>query len=174
MIDRLSVEGDASRAPLVFTLPRMNTNHLDFSFSGLKTAVMRYVRENSIPAVTEEPSQQIIDLAASFQEKVVRSLTTRLEQAARRHNPGTIILAGGVACNRELRARVSETDFGAPVYYPSPALTTDNAAMIAAAGNRRLFRGESDGLEFSAAPSMKLQNFVVDGYEVLQGVRYRI
>ncbi|HXG66356.1 MAG TPA: tRNA (adenosine(37)-N6)-threonylcarbamoyltransferase complex transferase subunit TsaD, partial [Blastocatellia bacterium] len=140
VIDRLAKSGDPEAAKLVFTLPRMDSKNLDFSFSGLKTAVLRYVREQGIAPLApgQEPDQRIIDLAASFQDKVVRSLLTPLKKAVRRHRPRTIILAGGVACNSALRARVKAEDFGAPVYYPSPKLTTDNAAMIAAAGYPKL------------------------------------
>ena len=68
---------------------------------------------------------------------------------------------------------VSE-DLGAPVYYPSPILTTDNAAMIAAAGYVRLARGENHGLEFTASTSMKIENMVLKGYEVPLRVRYKV
>jgi N6-L-threonylcarbamoyladenine synthase len=175
VIDRLARSGHPPAAELVFTLPRMDSSNLDFSFSGLKTAVLRYVREHRIePSVNGEPDQRVIDLVASFQDKVIRSLLVRLRAAVRRHHPRTIILAGGVACNSALRAEVNAEDFGAPVYYPSPILTTDNAAMIAAAGYRRLARGENHGLEFTARASMKLENFVVKGYEVPRKARYRI
>lgn len=175
VIDRLAKDGDPKGAELVFTLPRMDSPNLDFSFSGLKTAVLRYVRENRIDPIGESvaPNQKILDLAASFQEKVVRSLISRLRTAVRRHRPRTIILAGGVACNSALRARASAEDFSAPVYYPSPILTTDNAAMIAAAGYRRLKIGESDGLDFTALSTMKLENAQIAGYEVPGKVRYR-
>ncbi|HTF38734.1 MAG TPA: tRNA (adenosine(37)-N6)-threonylcarbamoyltransferase complex transferase subunit TsaD, partial [Blastocatellia bacterium] len=145
VIDRLAKSGDPRAAELVFTLPRMDSPNLDFSFSGLKTAVLRYVREKGIAPVVNggEPDQRIVDLVASFQDKVIRSLLVRLRAAVRRHHPRTIILAGGVACNSALRSAVDAEDFGAPVYYPSPILTTDNAAMIAAAGYARLDRGEN-------------------------------
>jgi tRNA N6-adenosine threonylcarbamoyltransferase len=175
-IDRLAKTGDPRAAELVFTLPRMDSPNLDFSFSGLKTAVLRYVRENGIEAVVQggEPDQRIVDLVASFQDKVIRSLLTRLRAAIRRHHPRTIILAGGVACNSALRTAVDAEDFGAPVYYPSPILTTDNAAMIAAAGYAKLARGENHGLEFTASTSMKIENAFLKGYEVPLKPRYKV
>ena len=176
VIDRLAQHGDSKAAELVFTLPRMDSQNLDFSFSGLKTAVLRYVREQGIEPVSNggEPTQLIVDLVASFQDKVIRSLLSRLRSAVRRHRPRTIILAGGVACNQALRAAVRAEDFGAPVHYPSPVLTTDNAAMIAAAGYVRLARGENHGLEFTASTSMKIENVVLKGYEVPLRARYKV
>jgi N6-L-threonylcarbamoyladenine synthase len=176
VIDRLAKSGDPRAAELVFTLPRMDSPNLDFSFSGLKTAVLRYVREQRIEPVSngKEPDQRIVDLVASFQDKVIRSLLARLRAAMRRHKPRTIILAGGVACNSALRAAVNAEDFGAPVYYPSPILTTDNAAMIAAAGHAKLVRGEDHGLEFTASTSMKIENVVMKGYEVPLRARYKV
>jgi N6-L-threonylcarbamoyladenine synthase len=107
VIDRLAKSGDPRAAELVFTLPRMDSPNLDFSFSGLKTAVLRYVREQGIEPVSKgcEPDQRIIDLVASFQDKVIRSLLARLRAAMRRHKPRTIILAGGVARGSALRSR---------------------------------------------------------------------
>ena len=176
VIDRLAADGEASAVQLVFTVPRMDSTYLDFSFSGLKTSVLRYVRENQIRPVTAgaEPGQEIIDLAAAFQEKVIMSLMSRLRQAARRHSPKTIILGGGVACNSALRRAVCSEALGAPVYYPSLILTTDNAAMIAAAGHRRLVQGQNDGFEISASASLKLDNFVLAGYERPKTARYRL
>lgn len=176
VIDRLAPSGNPRAANLVFTLPRMDSPNLDFSFSGLKTAVLRYVRENEIEPVEKgsEPDQQIVDLVASFQDKVIRSLLVRLRKAAGRHHPRTIILAGGVACNSALRAGVNAEDFGAPIYYPSPLLTTDNAAMIAAAGHARLVRGEDHGLEFTAAASLRIENIRLEGYEVPTSARYKL
>jgi len=175
VIDRLARSGDAKAARLVFTLPRMDSSSLDFSFSGLKTAVLRYVRENRIEPVEPgaEPDQQIIDLVTSFQDKVIRSLINRLKAGVARHRPRTVILAGGVACNSALRSQVIKEDFGVPVYYPSPVLTTDNAAMIAAAGYSRLARGQNDGLGFTAQSSMRLENIHLKGYEVPKKARYK-
>jgi N6-L-threonylcarbamoyladenine synthase len=176
VIDRLAKSGDPKGADLVFTLPRMDSPNLDFSFSGLKTAVLRYVKENHIKPVArpDEVNQQVIDLVATFQDKVIRSLLSRLKEGARRHRPRTILLAGGVACNSALRARITAEDYGAPVYYPSPILTTDNAAMIAAAGYPKLLRGENHGLNFNAKASMKLENEYLEGYELPKKARYRM
>ena len=176
VIDRLAKAGDPRGADLVFTIPRMDSHNLDFSFSGLKTAVLRFVREKGIEPVANggEPDQQIVDLVASFQDKVIRSLLARLRTAAKRHRPKTIIVAGGVACNSALRATLSGEDLRAPIYFPGPILTTDNAAMIAAAGYRKLARGENHGLEFTATTSMKLENFVANGYEVPRTARYKL
>ena len=177
IIDKLARSGDLSRAKLVFSLPRMDSPRLDFSFSGLKTAVLRFVRERQIAPAARgggDPAQIVCDLAASFQDNVVRALLQRVRQAVRRHHPKTIILAGGVACNSELRARMRAEDFGAPVYYPSPKLTTDNAAMIAAAGYVKLARGEDHGLQLTASASFRLENTPMEGYELPRTVRYRI
>ena len=175
VIDRLARSGDANAVDLVFTIPRMDSPNLDFSFSGLKTAVLRYVRENRIEPLTKDaqPTQTIIDLVTSFQDKVIRSLLSRMKAAVSRHHPRTIILSGGVACNSALRERVKAEDFGAPVYYPSPLLTTDNAAMIAAAGYTKLARGENHGLEFTASTSIRIENLKLEGYEVPTKARYK-
>jgi N6-L-threonylcarbamoyladenine synthase len=138
----------------------MRDESLDFSFSGLKTAVLRYVKEHDVAKVVpgEQPSQEVCDLAASFQQAAVRSLRARLRTAIARHEPRSILLAGGVACNSALRDAVEALGqkTGVRVYKPSPILTTDNAAMIAAAGHPKLARGESAGLDLNANPSMRL------------------
>jgi N6-L-threonylcarbamoyladenine synthase len=160
VIDRLARTGDPDRAPLVFHVPQMRDETLDFSFSGLKTAVVRYVREHAVAPVPagEEPSEAVRDLAASFQRAVVWSLRARLRAAVARHEPRSIVLAGGVACNSALRRAVEELGekAGVRVLMPSPPLTTDNAAMIAAAGHARLARGERSGLDLTADPSLRL------------------
>jgi N6-L-threonylcarbamoyladenine synthase len=160
ILDRLAATGDPERAPLVFHVPQMRDESLDFSFSGLKTAVLRYVKEHAVAPVAdgEEPNQEVRDLAASFQRAVVWSLRSRLRAAVVRHAPRSIILGGGVACNSALRAAVVELGrkSGVRVHLPSPALTTDNAAMIAAAGFPRLARGENDGMMLNADPSLRL------------------
>jgi N6-L-threonylcarbamoyladenine synthase len=164
VIDRLARQGN--KRAIIFPLAEIKDNRLDFSFSGLKTAVLRYVREHQIEPVSKgrEPSPQILDLCASFQNAVVRALVRSVRKAAALYQPRTLILAGGVACNSELRAAITQlaTELQIPAYLPSPLYTTDNAAMIAAAGYPKLLRGESAGWEMSADLSLRLQNVEVE------------
>jgi N6-L-threonylcarbamoyladenine synthase len=175
-IDRLAARGD--KRAIIFPLAEIKdeAHRLDFSFSGLKTAVLRYVRDNNITQVTdpESPSQQIIDLCASFQNAVVRALVRSLRKAADLYRPQTLILAGGVACNSELRSAVRKLaqETGLPVYIPSPVFTTDNAAMIAAAGFPKLVRGQSSGWDLSADVSLRLQNIELENPK--KKMRYRL
>jgi tRNA N6-adenosine threonylcarbamoyltransferase len=181
VIDRLARRGD--KRAVIFPLAEIKSKEdktlsLDFSFSGLKTAVLRHVRENNIGPVAapENPPQQILDLCASFQNAVVRALVRSLRKAAEQHRPKTIILAGGVACNSELRAAVRQLadELNAPAYIPSPIYTTDNAAMIAAAGYPKLLRGECAEWEMSADVSLRLQNVDVEDAKTKKKARYRL
>ncbi len=176
VIDRLARQGN--RRAIVFPLAEIKDpdHRLDFSFSGLKTAVLRHVREQQLPPVADPaaPSADILDLCASFQNAVVRALVRSLRKAAEEHAPRTILLAGGVACNSELRAAVTQlaAELKVPVHIPSPIYTTDNAAMIAAAGYPKLLRGECAPWLMSAEVSWRIQN--VDVESVKKKVRYRL
>lgn len=177
IIEKLARQGNARAVP--FTLPRMGDGSADFSFSGLKTAVTKYVRETGLAQVKdgEEASQKIKDLAASFQSVVVRSLVTTMEKIAEEYRPQTLIVAGGVACNRALReaSTAAAARLGVPVYFPSPHLSTDNAAMIAAAGTVKLNAGERSGWDLNADVTLRLQNLEVkDDALRASGVRYRL
>ncbi|MGI8654196.1 MAG: tRNA (adenosine(37)-N6)-threonylcarbamoyltransferase complex transferase subunit TsaD [Pyrinomonadaceae bacterium] len=177
VIERLALSGDPKSVRL--PLPRMNDGRPDFSFSGLKTAVSKYVRETNLrPAVTgEEVSQEIKNLAASFQSIVVRSLIGTTERLALEYKPRTLIVAGGVACNNALReaARTAAMNLGIPVYFPSLHLSTDNAAMIAAAGTVKLAAGERAGLDLNADVSLRLQNMDVEDDQLRRNrVKYRL
>jgi len=151
----------------------------DFSFSGLKTAVTKHVREAGLQPLQNgaEPSEETKDLAASFQSVVVRSLVTTMERVAEEYRPRTLIVAGGVACNGALRDTSREVAgrLGVPVYFPSPHLSTDNAAMIAAAGTVKLNAGERAGWDLNADVTLRLQNVDVND-DVLRrsGVHYRL
>jgi tRNA N6-adenosine threonylcarbamoyltransferase len=176
IIERLAREGDPKAVK--FALPRMGDNRPDFSFSGLKTAVTKHVRESGLQPQQNggEVSQGIKDLAASFQSTVIRSLVTTMERVAHEYHPRTLIVAGGVACNGALRdaARASANELGIPVYFPSPHLSTDNAAMIAAAGTVKLKAGERAGWDLNADVMLRLQNVDVEDEELRKKVRYRL
>jgi N6-L-threonylcarbamoyladenine synthase len=176
IIERLAREGDPRAVR--FSVPRMGDGRPDFSFSGLKTAVSKYVRETGLRPVAagEEPSQQIKDLAASFQDVVIRSLVGTTERLAEEYGPRTLIVAGGVACNEALRAAAREAGarLGVPAYFPSRHLSTDNAAMIAAAGTVKLQAGERAGLDLNADVSLRLQNVEVEDASLRRKVRYRL
>lgn len=177
IIERLAREGDPRAVR--FAVPRMGDGRPDFSFSGLKTAVSKHVRETGLQPVAngDEPSQAIKDLAASFQSVVIRSLVGTTERLAQEHHPRTLIVAGGVACNGALRAasREAAARLGVPVYFPSPHLSTDNAAMIAAAGTALLEAGVRSGLDLNADVSLRLQNVEVEDEALRRGrARYRL
>ncbi|MCI0408163.1 MAG: tRNA (adenosine(37)-N6)-threonylcarbamoyltransferase complex transferase subunit TsaD [Acidobacteria bacterium] len=157
VIDRLAREGnpDAVRLPKA----RMTDGTLDFSFSGLKTAVLRYVRENSMPEnayPAPPPDARVKDLLASFQKAAVDYLKENTLRVARRERVPTLCLAGGVACNTRLRAELSEIAARENwrFHAVSPSLALDNAAMIAFAGSRKLARGEADDLALNADPNL--------------------
>ena len=177
IIERLAREGDAGAVK--FSVPRMGDGRPDFSFSGLKTAVTKYVRESGLKPVTNgEPAEQSIkDVAASFQSVVVRSLVGTMERLSHEYAPRTLIVAGGVACNGALReaGREAAQRLGLPIYFPSPHLSTDNAAMIAAAGTVKLLAGERSDLDLNADVTLRLQNIEVEDAELRRsGVRYKL
>ncbi len=152
VIERLARQGNPRAVD--FAVPRFSDGSLDFSYSGLKTAALRHARSLGLPFPLdpEQLPPAVLDLAASFQQAVIDQLIDRLERALRGLKVRAIHVSGGVSCNRALRAAL-ETHFapaGLPVLFPRPALTTDNAAMIAGAAYPRLSRGERDGWRLTA------------------------
>ncbi len=150
-IDRLAKRGNAD----AIAFPRaLSGQGLDFSFSGLKTAVVRHVRR------AEESGERAVrsDVAASFQEAIVDVQVEKAIRAAESAGISTIVAGGGVAANSRLRARLSaEAEArGLRFFVPAPRLCVDNGAMIAAAGHFRLRRGESTPLDAPADASLKL------------------
>ena len=138
IIDAVARTGDPGAIPFPRGLKRGRT--LDFSFSGLKTAVLLHVRDRSLLPLSQHA---LADLAASFQEAVVDVLVTKTCQAARRCAVQRVAVTGGVACNRRLRERMraeGEAE-GLDVLIPSPPLCTDNAAMVARAALPQLRMG---------------------------------
>ncbi len=161
VIDRLAPFGNP-RA-VAFSLPKFTDGSPDFSFSGIKTAALRWARERRIVPVSAEeladPSRmrgEVLDLVASFQASVVDQILRQLERVLEEQPALSVHVSGGVSCNSELRRRCVEKfePHGVPVYFPRPSLTTDNAAMIAFAGAGRLAAGDSDGWDLEADPNL--------------------
>ena len=155
-IDALA-EGANERA---FDFPRaaMKDGSLDFSFSGLKTAVRVRAAEAGLVGVGREGGEPVRDLVASFQRAVAEALVDTTARACRRDGIGTVLVAGGVARNRRLRRALDEAAavHGWTVYAPAPAHTTDNAAMIGEAAFLHLERGRFASLDLNADASLKL------------------
>jgi N6-L-threonylcarbamoyladenine synthase len=173
IIDRLAPHGDPHAVR--FTFAKMKGNALDFSFSGLKTAVLRWVQardlapeiDNRRKLLKQQPHPSdsewlaatptaTLDLLASFQHAVITELLTRAAASAEQIDARSIIVSGGVACNSGLRAAARAARLPCPVHFPSPALSTDNAAMIAAAAFPKLERGEFAKLDVRAQASLPL------------------
>ena len=168
-IDRIAAEGDDRAIPFPktrLTHADRNAPHLpgrrDFSFSGLKTSVLRHVTtrrgETGLATDAPLPPQHVADIAASFQRVVVETLLDRLFEAARAYGARSVGLAGGVSANSRLRADAAARGaaLDVPVFVPSLALSTDNAAMIAAAGLRRYRAGLVGGLDLNADAALAL------------------
>ncbi|MGP8060486.1 MAG: tRNA (adenosine(37)-N6)-threonylcarbamoyltransferase complex transferase subunit TsaD [Acidimicrobiales bacterium] len=146
-IDRIAADGDEE----TFAFPRsMLDEGFDFSFSGLKTAVVRTVERH--------PDANNADVAASFQAAVVDVLVAKTARALTATGARGVCLAGGVAANSALRRRTAELAgrLGVPAYLPSPAMCTDNAAMVAAAGAWRLVHDGPSPLALAADPNLSL------------------
>ncbi len=145
LIDRLAREGDPTALPLGMPLARRDS--LEFSFSGLKTSVARWVALHGVPGDTPA----LRDLCASFQRCVTDTLLRKALSATEQTGVRQLVLAGGVAANRELRERALRAgeQHGVRVVLPSLRSCTDNAAMIAYAGAVRLSAGERDGLDLA-------------------------
>jgi N6-L-threonylcarbamoyladenine synthase len=175
IIDKLARFGDSQAVKLGPV--RMRGNPFDFSFSGLKTAVLYAIRGSELAAesvlraewrqansaagpqeLREQCSEKTLDLIASFQQAVVSDLVERTIAAAQTLGVKSIFVAGGVACNSLLRTRFQEAarSRGLKVFFPSLGLSTDNAAMIAAAGYFKLMAGERANVSLTASASLRL------------------
>lgn len=150
-IDALAGEGDPTAVD--FPRPLLHKRGFDFSFSGIKTAVLNHLQQR--PPLDEE---RRADVAASFQAAMVEVLTRKTFAAAEAVGLERIVVAGGVACNRGLRQAMQSAgeEQGRSVYFPSPALCADNAAMLGVAGNHLLEAGRHDPLDLNAVASWRL------------------
>jgi N6-L-threonylcarbamoyladenine synthase len=151
-LDALAAGGDP--AAVAFPRAMADSGDLDFSMSGLKTAVLRYLRAEQ--AAGRDVS--LPDVAASFQEAIVDVQVTKTVAAAKERSVDTVLLGGGVVANTRLRERMADAGSreGLRVLYPPLDLCTDNAAMIAAVGAARLARGERSSLDIAADPNLRL------------------
>ena len=155
IIDELSKAGNA-RA-IRFPRASLGKDSFDFSFSGLKTAVVNYVK--SIPRpVKDYPENLIRDIVSSFQEAVVEVLVKKTLRAAQHQGLKRIVLSGGVAANRRLRERMKEeaSEERIKLYIPSPSFCTDNAAMVGVVGYEYLKRGIRSDLSLNAFSNLPL------------------
>lgn len=137
VIEKLAAGGDPKA--FAFARPRIKDAPYDFSFSGLKTAALRHIRESGV----SKDGPGLADFLASFEEAVVRALLENVVRAVEDHDPKALVLCGGVARNKRLRARFQgqAARLKVPAYIPSPKMCTDNAAMIAAVALERIDAG---------------------------------
>jgi N6-L-threonylcarbamoyladenine synthase len=177
ILDQLANAAGSARAPVKFGPTKTRGNPLDFSFSGLKTAVLYHVREHpeygpeiqrrqeaiaqghrSFKDLLPLCSEATLGLIREFQNAVVRDLVERTMTAAEQCAVSTVLVSGGVAANSQLRKRFQEESVsrGMQVFFPSRALSTDNAAMIAAAAFAEFARGNFADLMLNAKASMPL------------------
>ena len=143
-VDKLAKEGDAN-----IELPKTHVDGLDFSFSGVKTAIINLHHKN--------PEINKANLCASFEKYVTEILVNNAVKASEKLGIKTIALAGGVSANSYIRKEfINLEEQGYKIYYPDPILCTDNAAMIASAGYYRYISGVVSGLDLNAVPNLKI------------------
>lgn len=151
-IDKLAKEGNAEA--IQFPKAKLESGPYDFSFSGVKSAVLNYI--NKCKMQGEEFDRA--DLAASFQKAVVDTLVEKAVKAAKEYHMDKLAIAGGVASNSALRGAMENAckKAGIQFYYPSPIFCTDNAAMIGVAAYYEYQKGTRHGLDLNAVPNLKL------------------
>ena len=151
-VDKAAKEGNPHA--IEFPRAKVGDNPYDFSFSGLKSAVLNYI--NHAKMMGEEIN--VPDLAASFQNAVVEVLVSRTIEAAKQHGYKRVAIAGGVASNSALRAGMEKAckEAGIQFFHPSPIFCTDNAAMIGAAAYYEYKKGARAGWDLNAVPNLKL------------------
>jgi len=154
VIDRIAKSGN--QCAVTFPRAYLERDSLDFSFSGLKTAVLYHYRgQDAKTSKSKTPSEQdVADVAASFQEAVVDVLVDKTVMASRIYNVRGILIGGGVAANSRLRQRLKDKsqEISIPLFFPLPRLCTDNAAMVAGLAYKKYLEGDVSGLDIEAIP----------------------
>ena len=154
IIDSLAIRGN--QRAVAFPRSYLEKDSLDFSFSGLKTAVLYHYRGQDLKfSGAKTPSnQEVADIAASFQEAVVDVLVDKTILASKMYNVRGILIGGGVAANSRLRQKLKDKskEIGIPIYYPSARLCTDNAAMVAGLAYKKYLEGDISELNAEAIP----------------------
>jgi N6-L-threonylcarbamoyladenine synthase len=156
-IEKIARNGRRDR--IHFPRAYLSNDSLDFSFSGLKTAVALYVKKWRERKV-DNNDVMLEDIACSFQESVVDVLVHKVMRARKKKSVSAVMVAGGVACNNRLRTKMLEaaSTEGVPVYFPRPEYCTDNAAMIAVAGYHRILHGERADLSMDVRSKYPIQD----------------
>ena len=152
-VDALAKKGNPSA--IEFKRVYLEKGSLDFSFSGIKTAVVNYMHNAEQKGIEVNAA----DVAASFQEAVVDVIVDKTMLAMKETKAPYLVLAGGVACNSRLRARLKEAleSSGKSLYVPSPIFCTDNGAMIAAAAYHKAREGKYSSLELDVFPGLNIE-----------------
>jgi N6-L-threonylcarbamoyladenine synthase len=162
LIDKFAAKGNPKFVS--FPRPYLEEGSLEFSFSGLKTSVLYFLRKTgykpATPTDLHDENRLLADLCASFQAAVVDVLIDKAIRAAERHKTRQIAVAGGVSANSELRGRLTEVARGRKieVFFPKLEYCTDNGAMVAMVGYAKLVKGEASSLELTAEPNLTISS----------------
>ena len=156
-IEKVAINGNPLSYP--FTMPKVKSHPLNFSFSGIKTAILYKTQEMSEDA----RKKNLPNIAASYQEIIIETLLDRLKRVIDQTGILNVSITGGVAANKRFRekAEILSRSCNSQLYFPSPEFCTDNAAMIAMAGYQHLKAGNQSPLNLEAKPNLALDEIIV-------------